>query len=84
MTILNQWKIDLSIDEVLQAQGADPKIIKLRRPSLVENVGDGIKMGGTLIKPLVLYEKYPVEKYLSSAFFLPLSPRETFIRFPTY
>ena len=64
MTILNQWKIDLSIDEVLQAQGADPKIIKLRRPSLVENVGDGIKMGGTLIKPLVLYEKYPVEKYV--------------------
>jgi hypothetical protein len=64
MTILNHWDINLTIDEVLRAQGADPATIIQRRPSLVENVGEGIRIGAILLKPQVLFERYPVNRFI--------------------
>jgi hypothetical protein len=64
MTILNHWEINLTIEDVLKAQGANPDTIIQRRPSLVENIREGMNIGSTLIKPQVLYEKYRVNKFI--------------------
>jgi hypothetical protein len=61
MTILDKWKIQLTTDDVLRSQGADPETIRLRRPSLVKSANDAISIGTPLLHPRVLYEKYIVK-----------------------
>jgi hypothetical protein len=60
MPILNKWSFNLTTDEVLRSQGADPEALKLRRPSLVKITEDAIAKGIPLLQPKVLYEKYSV------------------------
>jgi hypothetical protein len=61
MPILDQWKLPLTTDQVLRAQGADPEAIRLRRPAFIKNVAEAITKGKHLLHPLVLYEKYSVK-----------------------
>jgi len=61
MPILDNWKLQLTINDVLRAQGADPDVIRLRRPSLVKSTEDAIAIGIPLLHPRVLYEKYIVK-----------------------
>jgi hypothetical protein len=61
MPILDQWQIQLTVDEVLQAQGADPKVLLARRPNLLSVTERAIERSQTLLEPRVLFEKYPVK-----------------------
>ncbi len=61
MPILADWKIELEIDDVLRSQGADPEVIRGRRPALVKITEHAIIRGTSLLKPLVLYESYRVK-----------------------
>ena len=63
MPILDHWDIQLTVDQVLRAQGADPDVIRSRRPNLVKTTEQAIIMGQALLKPLVLYEKYEVKGF---------------------
>ena len=63
MPILDLWDIQLTVDQVLRAQGADPDVIRSRRPNLVKTTEQAIIMGQALLKPLVLYEKYEVKGF---------------------
>ncbi len=60
MPVLKQWEFQLTPDDVLRSQGADPGVIKLRRPSLVKITENAIDRGVPLLQPQVLYEKYEV------------------------
>jgi hypothetical protein len=60
MPILNHWEFQLTPDEVLRSQGADPEAIKLRRPSLVKITEEALTKGVPMLRPQVLYEKYTV------------------------
>jgi hypothetical protein len=64
MTILNHWEINISNQEVIKAQGANPDTILQRRPSLLENISEGMNIGSALIKPQVIYERYRVKKFV--------------------
>jgi len=61
MPILDHWKLQLTIDDVLRAQGADPAVMRLRRPSLVKGTEKAITIGMALLHPRVLYAKYMVK-----------------------
>lgn len=61
MPILDKWELQLTIDDVLRAQGADPEAMRLRRPSLLNATEKAIAMGTQLLHPRVLYEKYAVK-----------------------
>jgi hypothetical protein len=63
MAILNSWEINLTTDNVLRAQGADPDVIRLRRPSLITSTDEAILRGNNLLKPIVLFEKYKVKEF---------------------
>jgi hypothetical protein len=72
MPVLESWNLQLSIDEVLKAQGADPDTVRFRRPKLLSITEEAIKRGNPLLKPQVAYEFYAVKKYLHER--LILSP----------
>ncbi len=74
MPILDQWEITLTVDDVLRAQGADPAAIRSRRPSLIKITEQAIHKGKYLLKPLVLYETYPVKSFIHQRLELVPSP----------
>jgi hypothetical protein len=61
MPILNQWELPLTTDQVLRAQGGDPEVLRLRRPSLINSTEEAIVKGRFLIHPIVLFEKFAVK-----------------------
>ncbi len=63
MPILNYWELQLSVDEVLRAQGADPEAIRIRRPGLIASTEKAIALGSSLLHPVVLYQPYSVSKF---------------------
>jgi hypothetical protein len=73
MPILAEWEISLSVDDVLQAEGADPQAIRLRRPALVSATDAAIQRGLPLLEPRVLYEKFPVKRLVHDRLELQLN-----------
>jgi len=61
MPILDNWDLQLTTDDVLAGQGADPASIRLRRPSLVKSTEEAMAIGMSLLHPRVLYAKYSVK-----------------------
>jgi hypothetical protein len=60
MPILTDWDLALDADTVLWGQGADPAVIRARRPKLVTAAEKIIEQGRPLLAPTVLYERFSV------------------------
>jgi hypothetical protein len=60
-TAITNWSLNIDIDMVLRGQGADPAVIRQRRPRAVEIAGRALEEGLTLIQPAVVYRILPVE-----------------------
>ncbi len=85
MPILSQWQISLTIDEVLKAQGAEPEAILKRRPSFFNVTEQAIARGIPLLKPQVIFEKYPVKQLTHERLELEnhlTAPRKSFLTGP--
>lgn len=61
MPILRNLNLNIEVNDILRAQGADPKIIRARRPSVVQAAEAALESGCPLLEPIALYETYPVE-----------------------
>lgn len=61
MPILDQWDLRLDADAVLRGQGADPAILRSRRPNLFEIANQALDQALPIIHPQVMYERFPVE-----------------------
>ncbi len=64
MPVLEQWDLRLDADAILRGQGADPQILRSRRPRLFEVASGALAESLPLINPRVLYERYAVEDVL--------------------
>jgi hypothetical protein len=53
MTLLDRWTLELHADDVLRGQGADPGVIRARRPALVALAERAIEVGRPLLQPKV-------------------------------
>lgn len=62
MPILANLPFDLAIDQVLLGQGADPQIIRARRPRLVAAAERALAEGLPLLAPRVVYEQVAVRE----------------------
>lgn len=60
MPLLEHLPLELDVDVVLRAQGADPDVIRARRPALVQAAEDALSDARPLLAPRVLYETYAV------------------------
>jgi hypothetical protein len=60
MPVLRDWELTLDADKVLWGQGADPALVRARRPKLVAIAEAAIKEGRPFLAPVVLYQRLPV------------------------
>jgi len=61
MPTLNLHNLDFDVDAVLRGQGADPGVIRKRRPILVEIAERALEEGRHLLQPQVLFRELEVE-----------------------
>lgn len=61
MPVLDQWELRLDADAVVRGQGADPDVLRQRRPRLFEIAAQALEEARPLIQPRLLYERYAVE-----------------------
>jgi hypothetical protein len=61
MPILRDWDLAVDADKVLWGQGANPAIIRSRRPALARIAEEAIAEGSPMLAPIVLYRSFPVE-----------------------
>ncbi len=62
MPVWTDWELDLDVDQVLRGQGADPHVIRLRRPALVAVTERALTDGRPLLQPVVAYRDFPVRE----------------------
>ena len=62
MPLLNDCEIAIGVDQVLRAQGADPAVVRSRRPKPVEAAEWALELGLSSIEPSVLYESFAVKE----------------------
>lgn len=60
--IRHDWELQVSVDQVLRGQGADPEAVRRRRPALVEAAEWALGEGQPLLRPAVLLEELVVEE----------------------
>lgn len=60
MALLSHWDLDLSTDDVLRGQGADPVVIRSRRPALVAVAERALEAGLGLLQPRVAFTRLRV------------------------
>ena len=62
--------LKIDVDMVLRGQGADPAVIRQRRPNLVALAEQALAEGWQLIKPVATYRILPVENMSTESFTL--------------
>ena len=60
MPVLRDWELALDADKVLWGQGADPALMRARRPKLVAIAEAAIEEGRPYLAPAVLYRRIAV------------------------
>src|SRR5512139_4096647 len=59
--VIRDWQLNIDADLVLRGQGADPAVIRARKPRLVEVAERAVQEGSTLIEPAAVYRFAPIE-----------------------
>jgi len=60
MPVIEDWQLDLTPEDTLRAMGADPVIVKERRPALWEIAEWAVGEALPLLRPQVLYQDFSV------------------------
>lgn len=72
MPLITNWEINLEADHILRAQGADPEVIRWRKPALLKTAEWALKEGLPLLKPAALYSELPVKELRHERIFVEL------------
>jgi hypothetical protein len=72
MPLISDWKLSVTTDQVLRAQGADPEVIRSRRPTLVSTAEWALAEGLPLLTPTALYLSLPVRELRHERIYLDI------------
>ena len=72
MPLISNWELSLTADQVLRAQGANPEVIRSRRPGLVSTAEWALKEGLPLLEPSALYLWLPVRELRHARVYLDI------------
>lgn len=61
MAVLHHSELEIDADAVLRGQGADPEIIRSRKPILVQVAEEALAEGRLLLKPEVAYTRLAIQ-----------------------
>ena len=53
--VIRDWQLNIDADMVLRGQGADPAVIRVRQPRLVDIAKQAVREGLALLEPAVVY-----------------------------
>ena len=70
MPLLRDWDLSLDVDQVLRAQGADPAVLRARRPALVDAAEQALQEGLAYLAPVAAYRELAVESLRHERLFL--------------
>lgn len=59
--VIRDWQLNIDAEMVLRGQGADPAVIRARKPRLVDIAEQAVQEGSTLIEPAAVYRFAPIE-----------------------
>ena len=59
--VIRDWQLNIDADMVLRGQGADPAVLRARKPRLVDIAELAVQEGSLLIDPAVVYRFIQVE-----------------------
>ncbi len=59
--VVRDWQLNIDVDMVLRGQGADPAVIRARKPRLVDIAERAVQEGARLIDPVVVYRFSQIE-----------------------
>ncbi len=59
--VIRDWELKIDVDMVLRGQGADPALVRQRKPRLVDIAERALRIGLELIKPAAIYRTIPIE-----------------------
>ncbi len=59
--VIRDWQLNIDADMVLRGQGADPAMIRARKPRLVDIAEQAVWEGSTLLEPAVVYRLAAIE-----------------------
>lgn len=76
MPVLTDWNITLTPDDILRAQGANPELVRQRRPIMLEIAEWALQEGLPLLQPQVLYQEFLVQQVLHERIYLQGDPGE--------
>lgn len=62
MPVLENLELHIDADAVMRGQGADPAVLRLRRPALANLAEQAIQEGLPLVEPSVIYRTLPVQE----------------------
>lgn len=62
MPVLTNFELNIEVDQILRAQGANPAQLRARNPRLVDTAERALREGLALIDPVVAYQEYKVKK----------------------
>jgi hypothetical protein len=62
MPVLENLELHFDADAVMRGQGADPAILRARRPALANLAEQAIQEGLPLVEPSVVYKTFPVQE----------------------
>lgn len=62
ITLLKDWTFSLSVDDVLRGQGAEPAVVRARRPVLIEMAAWALREGTPLLEAVVLARELTVKE----------------------
>ena len=74
---LSGWQLDIDVDMILRGQGADPAVLRERKPRLVEIAEQALSAGMQWIRPAVVYRFLHVESVRHEIMILEDSGRLT-------
>ena len=72
MPLIKNWEISLEADHILRAQGADPEVIRWRKPALVKTAEWALREGMPLLQPEALYIELLVRELRHELVYLDL------------
>ncbi len=61
MAVGLEWDLEYGVDDVLRSQGADPKVIRARRPRLIALAERALVNGRDLVEPAVITRQLAVD-----------------------
>lgn len=59
--VIRDWQLNIDADMALRGQGADPAVIRVRKPRLVDIAARAVQEGVTLLEPAAVYRFAPIE-----------------------